>query len=349
MNKLTIKNETLISGKYDSKYNGIAFDGCYFYFTCTNICEIIKYDICFCEVGCYKTKRVYNSICYDNKENCFWAASERNPCKVFKLDSKFMEIDCLMVCQYNNCDGIIVGVSYDCQSHSLVIAFTNRIVQMDTLDCTKQRILQKGCCEVNIGVVSIAPDYILTTIQGKTQSISIYGCEDEVKEKYEVPPEYYVRSILFYPCKTECETKYVCYILAVKNCGHTYLLEWEMNAASLNINECNFCICHRDCEEKPCPSPTPSCNDIIESIAIMEMALAHILNAEGEKLQKVIAGTKDINKILEVNKVVNQVVVDVTHLEIALYDKLALVKEICKICGECPKECSKECFCEKRY
>ncbi len=66
--------------------------------------------------------------------------------------------------------------------------------------------------------------------------------------------------------------------------------------------------------------------DLIASIALEEAALAHILNAEGEKLQAVI-GMKSATKedLLKVNKSVECMVKAITSLEMVLKSKLDVV------------------------
>lgn len=68
--------------------------------------------------------------------------------------------------------------------------------------------------------------------------------------------------------------------------------------------------------------------DIIESVALEQTALSHILNAEGEKLQAIIA-TKDIkpDELLEANKSVQGMVEAITRLEMLLQSKLNLFGE----------------------
>lgn len=72
--------------------------------------------------------------------------------------------------------------------------------------------------------------------------------------------------------------------------------------------------------------------DIIESVALEETALSHILNAEGEKLQAVIAITNvDADTLLATNKSVKAMVDAVTRLEVVLQSKLALFEDcICE-------------------
>ncbi|MEG1448451.1 MAG: hypothetical protein RSC41_03885, partial [Oscillospiraceae bacterium] len=96
------------------------------------------------------------------------------------------------------------------------------------------------------------------------------------------------------------------------------------------------------CGEKPCETGD-ACSDVIESIALVEAALSHILNAEGEKLQKVLATSNDIDEILCVNKQVNKTIINATHLEHALYAKLSAVLDCCKCDGLCDDECDCEC------
>lgn len=75
-----------------------------------------------------------------------------------------------------------------------------------------------------------------------------------------------------------------------------------------------------------------SVGDIIESIAIEEKAIAHILNAESEKLQKVInMSDTTVEDLLAVNRSVKKAVDTATQLEMALKSKLELFQStICQ-------------------
>ena len=66
--------------------------------------------------------------------------------------------------------------------------------------------------------------------------------------------------------------------------------------------------------------------DLLESIALEETALSHILNAEGEKLQRVIGmECVDFCQLMEVNESVANMVAVVSGLEQALKDKLEFI------------------------
>lgn len=68
--------------------------------------------------------------------------------------------------------------------------------------------------------------------------------------------------------------------------------------------------------------------DLIESVALEEAGLAHILNAEGEKLQKII-GNADTSTctLLRTNRSVKSMVDSVTLLEIVLKSKMGLFED----------------------
>lgn len=77
-------------------------------------------------------------------------------------------------------------------------------------------------------------------------------------------------------------------------------------------------------------SRSQAITDIIESIALEQTALSHVLNAEGEKIQKVVALSTmpaDVNKMLSTNKSVKHMVNSITRLEVLLQTKLELFSE----------------------
>ncbi len=65
--------------------------------------------------------------------------------------------------------------------------------------------------------------------------------------------------------------------------------------------------------------------DLIESVALQETALSHIINAEGEKMQAIIA-MEDVtsDQLLALNKLVEQMIGAITRLEMMLQAKLEL-------------------------
>lgn len=65
--------------------------------------------------------------------------------------------------------------------------------------------------------------------------------------------------------------------------------------------------------------------DIIQSVALEETALSHILNAEGEKIQKIVAMPDVTPEILiATNKSVESMVNSISKLEMILQSKLSI-------------------------
>ncbi|MEG0799160.1 MAG: hypothetical protein RR228_03600 [Bacilli bacterium] len=74
--------------------------------------------------------------------------------------------------------------------------------------------------------------------------------------------------------------------------------------------------------------------DIVESVALEQTALSHILNAEGEKIQAALVLSKTNAELLAVNKSVQLMVNSITRLETILQSKLELFGDC--LCTECP-------------
>ena len=87
---------------------------------------------------------------------------------------------------------------------------------------------------------------------------------------------------------------------------------------------------------------------IIASIAMEELAMSHILNAEGEKLQYILGtlpGTSPCacpQDVLAVNKSVTALVEAVTQNQMLLKNKLAQVLEFCPLPPSPPPDCKPE-------
>ena len=76
---------------------------------------------------------------------------------------------------------------------------------------------------------------------------------------------------------------------------------------------------HEKCSRKD------AITNIIQSVALQEAALAHMLNAEGEKMQAVINGHHvSSEELFELNKSAERFVNSVTRLEMMLQAKLEL-------------------------
>ncbi len=81
--------------------------------------------------------------------------------------------------------------------------------------------------------------------------------------------------------------------------------------------------------------PEYAATALLQSIALEETALSHIINAEGEKLQKGIAISNNVNDLLRLNESVASMISDVKELESALKDKLDAVMNLFNLAQKC--------------
>ena len=85
-------------------------------------------------------------------------------------------------------------------------------------------------------------------------------------------------------------------------------------------------------------SPCQAITDLIESIALQEAGLAHIINAEGEKIQAALE-TEDVTiaDLIAINQPVADTLTKVIKLEMLLEFKLEEVNRLnCPDCAPCP-------------
>lgn len=72
-------------------------------------------------------------------------------------------------------------------------------------------------------------------------------------------------------------------------------------------------------------------NILLASIAAEELGLAHIINAEGQKIEKAISSCGDIVKLLKIDESVSDTLKTIIKKEIILQFKLENVLELIKL------------------
>lgn len=335
-------------------HSDMTFDGCYYYALKPCSCEVIRYDSSFKHHDCITVCREYSCICYDKMDCCFWAAANNCSCKIYKLDACLNEIDCIPLSFTKSFGEVIVGISYCCCDDSLLIASVSSIFKLCKED--NKLTLVKMICESCItSIDSACPGFIFSYIQNNKQYIKLCDACGNCLKRREIPQDYIVKGLLNASCKENFPNLTI-KILTVK-CGcYPYLIEVTLTPCILGYLPCccGFFDCCEDCHPTPKPPHiSDSCEQVLESIALVETALAHILNAEGEKIQKAIASTDDMNTLLCINREVRETIVRATHLEQILFDKLSVLSESGCFC---PADCGKSCHprnekrsCESSY
>ncbi|MEG1857691.1 MAG: hypothetical protein RR216_03055 [Pseudoflavonifractor sp.] len=338
MDLFEFTEETALSSECGCPYDGMAFDGCSYYFLIPCMKKVVKTDLCYTPTDCFETMREYSCICYDSKECCFWAAS-RNCCnKIFKLSGCLQEIDCIPICGCKAAAGVVTGISYDCCGDTLLVAFTGCVVELDKR--REDAVLKYKSSSLWItGVCCCSPYYIISAVEDHSQCLILLNAENQPLCRATMPWCHMLKSVLFNPCHKDCKG-YRFDLLVNKEGCYPHVIHAALNPRKIEFHpcQCNDFICKKCCDEPP-RKPGDACTDVIESVALMEAALSHILNAEGEKLQKVLASTSDIGQIMCVNKEINRTIINATQLEQALYAKLSAVLE----CHDCARLCEAEC------
>lgn len=338
MRNLCIVSEQRISQDCQFRYRSIAFDGCNLYFSQPECCKICIYDLCMKPV-CYKqTYRGYSSICYDFQCKCFWGSTDKINNKIYKLDKCFKEIGCVCLQQCRELCGPILSLSVNCWGRNISIVYGNGIMEADKETGRKIKVLQNRCSYYYTSVASSLSQYAFTYNTCDQTCLAVLCKSDCDMMKCNLDYCYKVEDMtmvnLFNQHKPSCEI----YMLVTKKCC-PYVLRIKIEDSCV----CDHCDC--DCDDECCHKDCgKGCTDIIESIASVEASIAHILNAEGEKIQKAISSTNKIPELLKINECVIKTITHVTFLEQTLYMKLEKIKEIC--CNGCRSNNCHGCDCD---
>ena len=336
----TIINRTALNDSCHARYNRIVYDGCNYLAvvdclqpdirsevdliknyidTCRPIKQdtgdiysrIYKYDSCleFCRK--YDTARKYDFLCYDYQDDSYYAACAGSGRYIYKLSCYFTEIDCIQI-DVPRAVGKLTDISYDCSDDRIIAAYTCGIFAVDK--CTGEvDVLYRPVCDWIMGINKCCGLYFTVVLRCHKYMIVIY---DERFSELGILPfcahELPVNVI-------DCGDGYVDCL--IRKCGkyyYIYRIELPVNIRCSCQVRRRHC---RDCRDEVCA-------DMVESVARVECALSHILNAEGEKLQKIIACSDDLETILCANEKVNDTLQNITQLEQALYNKLAIINKL---------------------
>jgi hypothetical protein len=244
---------------------------------------------------------------------------------LYQLDESFHEVDFIRLQDAKTGAGVgaITSISYDCEEKCLLLATAVGLVWLSVRDDEGLATCIQKTYHWITSVVAAGHCYFLCYLAEGKQMVRYCLRSGEVLWECCVPKGLYVDTAVF-ACSPKKSDECCLYVLASKHCCYPYLLECVPEVGSFEPELC--CLCK---PKPPCPEAKP-CEDLLESIALVQTALSHILNAEGEKLQRVIASTDDPATLLEVNQAVNRTVVNATFLEQVLYQKLESIQEICE-------------------
>lgn len=128
-----------------------------------------------------------------------------------------------------------------------------------------------------------------------------------------------------------------CIMDIIKSGNHYYYL--HSPDVRVTDEDCRRCHISNKCFKPRCNSHCKCCpttksqavTDIIESIALEEAGLAHILNIEGERLQKGIVLATNIDELISLNFSVKETLKNIITIQILSQFKLDEIAKVAKL------------------
>lgn len=317
-------------------------------------CKVDVFDHCLKKIASISTEK-YCSIT-ENKEDCYFILTKENERDyLYKSTYDFLEFDSIKLQVPNKYKESINDIFYDTKE-KLIIIVTDNFIYAVTLEGYFVKELVGGAVLTSNAIVKSLNGCCMQTNNQQKSSLeytaigfcnSIYVTYNEKENTYlAVMNEAHclsepiclgknIRVVSIFTCCGKLN------LLVIKNNHYNYLYVTDIDCEECHQEKCLPCKCHE--EDHHCHK---HCNDtvacLLESVALVETSLSHILNAEGEKIQKAIADDVDVCQLLEVNNSVTESIFNVTMLEHVLQKKMekALQYDKChRQCDKCHKHC----------
>ncbi|MFR7591103.1 MAG: hypothetical protein ACLUVC_06660 [Longibaculum sp.] len=304
----------------EGEYEGIAYDGQYFYLTIPQKQLIYILDENFELIKEHHVHKAYGPICYHPKNHCFYCVDINDYQYVYQLNRRFEETNYFCVSEYKNSLSPILHLAYHDDQNALMIISDENVIEMNEqqqcYEFSKANQYEQYRCLQCIG------NFFVVIVSSKCQQcLFVFDCQGCLIKQFCIPKDCVIKDII---CIEKCHKESIKLLLLVKKCS-----------CQLCILCCVIplppCSCHCCDDQKGCCLECVEQNicDILESIALQETALSHILNAEGEKIQEAIELSHSVKELVEIDKSVNKTINEVMLLENVLYSKLNAIIQKC--------------------
>lgn len=291
--KLQCKNNPCFSGGF--------YDGVYYYFYSEN--KILKYTNNFELVDENALDNSYTCICYDNREDCFWASKDENCLFLYKLNYKFEEISNIRIHSNVNAAANIISFSYNKCDDTFIIITNLRIIKVNKKGEITKDIFEIKGKQINYSCNNVNENLVYMSKVNKT---SFLGMNDKWNNKiiFRLPNTFIYTSILDI---SKNKNKIIITILA-KDCKkNSFIL--KILIIMHNLKNFDNCLDEYRITLK----------NKLTSIDNIEKTIAKILDTESDKIIKAINLSNNTNELIELDKQVNKTIVNISSLENLLY------------------------------
>lgn len=220
-----------VNQRFNYLYTGLAYDGKYLYFTCPDMKLIYVYNKKFKNTGVIKINNKYSYICYDNKDECFWCCTDKKYNTIYKLNKDFSLIDKITFDALRMCNGNIKGLSFDCFTNSILVAYSNCVMLVSKDEKINNISILESYKSIITSVVSIAPTLIVTYSDGSKKTLVVYDNNLKVIDSFEFEKNTSVFCGVFDPCEDFFNNKYKFYFLCSTQENKQIIVKWIYNCS----------------------------------------------------------------------------------------------------------------------
>jgi hypothetical protein len=223
----------------------------------------------------------------------------------------------------------------DTPTATYTIAFQGvTVIDANSTWCYSVSVIGKpGLSHWVLGVFELCPELLSEKLLLVTRN----KVELEENEGYELGTSDGVYGIKF-EVGVEAEESPVYYCITLEGVYKTTSVDVAVKGGPTPAQKSEEALCGPSCEVLNICPECQSINDLLESVALQEAGLAHIINAEGEKIQTSLGITGvSIADLIAINQSVSDTLTKIIKLEMVLEFKLEEIGRLdCPNCPPCP-------------
>ncbi len=314
-----------------SKYDSIVFYGSSFLSLNKKENCIDIFDYNFKKTNSLYLNETLSSICYDEKDNCFYAITTDEDIQLLKIDSHFKTISSHTL----HINIKPENISYNFKKDCITLHFYSNIIEIDKNDLSLISNIDLGnnfdfCININNNFLCSSKkegfNYIsLVNNKGRVLSSEIFKGNNEI-----INISIKNNNTLFILCKKNNNYFILKAKLNLKNYDKYNYSQFETsynfdnNVNSFNTNYIdeynNFYKTdfeYNDYSNNSCNNHCNNCNQAL-NLSCVDETISEILKEEGKKLKTLIQKANSINEIICINDSIIKILDKITELQKSL-------------------------------